>query len=98
MRGATKGLPTGEEGTQRGACAEETTVTEWRECFCPEDGVNLPLSPLWQKSSMLSLLLSLPHTGWLAGRHTLTHTHRSEERRVGKECLRLCRSRWSPYH
>ena len=21
-----------------------------------------------------------------------------EERRVGKECLRLCRSRWSPYH
>ena len=25
-------------------------------------------------------------------------TLRSEERRVGKECLRLCRSRWSPYH
>ena len=25
-------------------------------------------------------------------------TIRSEERRVGKECLRLCRSRWSPYH
>ena len=24
--------------------------------------------------------------------------YRSEERRVGKECLRLCRSRWSPYH
>jgi hypothetical protein len=24
--------------------------------------------------------------------------HRSEERRVGKECRRLCRSRWSPYH
>src|SRR5213594_5193120 len=24
--------------------------------------------------------------------------HRSEERRVGKECERLCRSRWSPYH
>ena len=23
---------------------------------------------------------------------------RSEERRVGKECERLCRSRWSPYH
>ena len=23
---------------------------------------------------------------------------RSEERRVGKECLKLCRSRWSPYH
>ena len=23
---------------------------------------------------------------------------RSEERRVGKECLGMCRSRWSPYH
>jgi NAD(P)-dependent dehydrogenase (short-subunit alcohol dehydrogenase family) len=25
-------------------------------------------------------------------------SERSEERRVGKECRRLCRSRWSPYH
>ena len=24
--------------------------------------------------------------------------HRSEERRVGKECELKCRSRWSPYH
>src|SRR3546814_18075326 len=23
---------------------------------------------------------------------------RSEERRVGQECVRKCRSRWSPYH
>ena len=26
------------------------------------------------------------------------HGGRSEERRVGKECLAVCRSRWSPYH
>ena len=25
-------------------------------------------------------------------------SNRSEERRVGKECLAVCRSRWSPYH
>src|SRR3546814_1763183 len=25
-------------------------------------------------------------------------TGRSEERRVGKECVSTCRSRWSPYH
>src|SRR3546814_17286488 len=25
-------------------------------------------------------------------------TLRSEERRVGKECVNTCRSRWSPYH
>ena len=24
--------------------------------------------------------------------------YRSEERRVGKECYCVCRSRWSPYH
>jgi protease-4 len=33
--------------------------------------------------------------GLVAERRGLT---RSEERRVGKECRRLCRSRWSPYH
>src|SRR3546814_15232613 len=26
------------------------------------------------------------------------HLARSEERRVGKECVSTCRSRWSPYH
>src|SRR3546814_15491397 len=28
----------------------------------------------------------------------LKHFVRSEERRVGKECVSTCRSRWSPYH
>src|SRR3546814_12007184 len=30
-------------------------------------------------------------------RSEFLHT-RSEERRVGKECVSTCRSRWSPYH
>ena len=36
--------------------------------------------------------------------HTIRHlrdkdnSKRSEERRVGKECASMCRSRWSPYH
>jgi hypothetical protein len=34
-----------------------------------------------------------PWNPWLA-----IFAYRSEERRVGKECRRLCRSRWSPYH
>src|SRR3546814_8840846 len=37
---------------------------------------------------------------WL--RHTSSQpaspSARSEERRVGKECVSTCRSRWSPYH
>ena len=39
---------------------------------------------LWQ-ASKLDLLIWVDAT-------------RSEERRVGKECEDLCRSRWSPYH
>src|SRR3546814_19361330 len=29
---------------------------------------------------------------------TSAFSRRSEERRVGKECVSTCRSRWSPYH
>src|SRR3546814_19635807 len=38
---------------------------------------------------------------WIDGRTSLGEiqtTLRSEERRVGKECVSTCRSRWSPYH
>src|SRR3546814_11845147 len=31
-------------------------------------------------------------------RHNRAQLGRSEERRVGKECVSTCRSRWSPYH
>src|SRR3546814_9297860 len=37
------------------------------------------------------LLARLPRSGSPA-------RGRSEERRVGKECVSTCRSRWSPYH
>src|SRR3546814_6020051 len=39
-------------------------------------------------SSIASLSLIFP----------LEERLRSEERRVGKECVSTCRSRWSPYH
>src|SRR3546814_12469527 len=34
----------------------------------------------------------------LASIADLVTINRSEERRVGKECVSTCRSRWSPYH
>src|SRR3546814_3784236 len=34
----------------------------------------------------------------LPGREQWLHQDRSEERRVGKECVSTCRYRWSPYH
>ena len=35
---------------------------------------------------------------WLIALPAVTMLARSEERRVGKECASMCRSRWSPYH
>src|SRR3546814_17959514 len=43
-------------------------------------------------SSMWSALDTLNSPG------ASTLSCRSEERRVGKECVSTCRSRWSPYH
>ena len=49
------------------------------------------------------VLLGMSHRGRLSvmlntvGRRA-SELFRSEERRVGKECSELCRSRWSPYH
>ena len=37
-------------------------------------------------------------TSYLDKRLVRAAPQRSEERRVGKECDRVCRSRWSPYH
>ena len=53
----------------------------------------------WSKHTVISMLSRLEAKG--AVRHeegARAKQFRSEERRVGKECLRLCRSRWSPYH
>src|SRR6186997_3475875 len=39
-----------------------------------------------------------PADAWLLAQVAGVEPARSEERRVGKECRLLCRSRWSPYH
>jgi len=44
--------------------------------------------PWYHNIALLEKLGSLQERLW----------YRSEERRVGKECDTLCRSRWSPYH
>ena len=43
-------------------------------------------------TSLVACAVTAPLVAWVFGRL------RSEERRVGKECYALCRSRWSPYH
>src|SRR3546814_11380833 len=44
-------------------------------------------------SNLLIELRNVHDARMLAAQHL-----RSEERRVGKECVSTCRSRWSPYH
>ena len=41
---------------------------------------------------------SMANTTALAAARDHELARRSEERRVGKECIAVCRSRWSPYH
>jgi hypothetical protein len=55
-------------------------------------GVAMALRETWLGSAEERLI-------WLEkNRPTDIISMRSEERRVGKECAHMCRSRWSPYH
>jgi hypothetical protein len=54
------------------------------------------LDPLWALCARVTEPLARTQAFLDYPRPTLCR--RSEERRVGKECRRLCRSRWSPYH
>ena len=45
-------------------------------------------------SAKLKTLLAIVGPGLIV----MCGDKRSEERRVGKECIEPCRSRWSPYH
>src|SRR3546814_5809430 len=45
-----------------------------------------------------SIRVPASYQGLLGLRTTHGLVDRTEERRVGKECVSTCRSRWSPYH
>src|SRR3546814_13956198 len=47
----------------------------------------------------LILFLASGAAAWITGQtYPVNGGYRSAERRVGKECVSTCRSRWSPYH
>src|SRR3546814_11802478 len=54
---------------------------------------DLPVSTRWITDAELDARPDLVRT-----MRVKPPTGRSEERRVGKECVSTCRSRWSPYH
>src|SRR3546814_6173767 len=72
----------------RGYCRKRSAQNRSRIYPCPERGFR-SLRPLRTAFFFCSLLRAGARRG---------PDHRSEERRVGKECVSTCRSRWSPYH
>src|SRR3546814_7516234 len=92
--------------------AYEVRISDWSSDVCSSDlltaveigddaekifdGVNLallvgarPRGPGMERGDLLSANGAI---------FTAQGKARSEERRVGKECVRTCSSRWSPYH
>src|SRR3546814_15957391 len=58
----------------------------------------LVLSDIDMEQGVLSLVFSEYVAFPVEVLSAMTLQSRSEERRVGKECVSTCRSRWSPYH
>src|SRR3546814_5022009 len=72
--------------------AYEMRISDWSSDVCSSDLVAL-LSP-----AALGARFPWLHVDDLAAGTLGLSNERSEERRVGKECVSTCRSRWSPYH
>src|SRR3546814_5533197 len=75
--------------------AYEMRISDWSSDVCSSD-------LLCVAGHILSLPL-LALLGFIGAAGTVAYSVaapslRSEERRVGKECVSTCRSRWSPYH
>src|SRR3546814_2508455 len=94
--------------------AYEMRISDWSSDVCSSDLPHMTptklligqiivvfaivIAGLWAATQWAAAMLAYqPQLGlpWF----TLFHTPvRSEERRVGKECVSTCSSRWSPYH
>src|SRR3546814_6761379 len=70
--------------------AYEMRISDWSSDVCSSDLKPCVLTGVFAIFDFLALSIIL---GLF-----VSCVHRSEERRVGKECVSTCRSRWSPYH
>src|SRR3546814_2109149 len=76
--------------------AYEMRISDWSSDVCSSDLVHVigvSSQAAGHKTLVPALIEALRKEG--AGDILVV---RSEERRVGKECVSTCRSRWSPYH
>src|SRR3546814_7417328 len=87
--------------------AYEMRISDWSSDVCSSDLMlrysrRMPFGTFFAVSAALVAVLAVVLAGKgvaaLQGAGWLPMAMRSEERRVGKECVSTCRSRWSPYH
>src|SRR3546814_8931997 len=81
--------------------AYEMRISDWSLDVCSSDlnkkGRGSIVRDLESNNEIISPYFPRiqPRAGLIYGAFAAS---RSEERRVGKECVSTCRSRWSPYH
>src|SRR3546814_10449480 len=82
--------------------AYEMRISDWSSDVCSSDLEKIYFheidarEKLTDRLQLAFIVLSAIVAAWL---YVLSRINfRSEERRVGKECVSTCRSRWSPYH
>src|SRR3546814_14197003 len=85
---------------RRRAKEDGDTLVEGLCAFAQPAGITTRAAYEGLRDEMLAHLKQhLPMAVVLLGLHgAMVADGRSEERRVGKACVRTCRSRWSPYH
>src|SRR3546814_9601713 len=75
--------------------AYEMRISDWSSDVCSSD----LLDPCERLKLMANTKIQLRVVEFRnRSFSTFKRIGRSEERRVGKECVSTCRSRWSPYH
>src|SRR3546814_6081918 len=84
--------------------AYEVRISDWSSDVCSSDLLARPRAAGEGDQRRAAHLRGLYRAGLEAHARALgavgrdDHRGRSEERRVGKECVSTCRSRWSPYN
>src|SRR3546814_8964076 len=82
--------------------AYEVRISDWSSDVCSSDlSFETSCTPCWPRLPRLLEQLAKAEGEVRLRSEELTkaraRSSRSEERRVGKECVSTCRSRWSPY-
>src|SRR3546814_4669619 len=84
--------------------AYEMRISDWSSDVCSSD-LAARYAGLVEDRALADSIFNAISDGWQRTHDSLLDAtgqrrllERSEERRVGKECVSTCRSRWSPYH